>query len=135
MSHEILILQVIFDVAIAAYILVTRYYERKEKEGLLRLIDSLRQLVDKQKKLIELANARLGEHQERIANILEDIRRKNMLLTELLTTMKNKTFEGNIRERIIKLKRDGRSIDDIAKELNMNKGEVELIIKLYEEVD
>ena len=134
MSSEVLVLQVIFDVAIAGYILLSRYYEKKEKEGLLRLVDSLRNLVEKQKQLIEIANSRIGEHQDRITRILEDIRKKNMLLTELLTTIKNKTYEDGLKERIIRLKERGKSIEEIAKELNMSAGEVELIIKLYEEV-
>jgi len=135
MSNEIIVLQVIFDVAIAGYILISRYYEKREKEGLLKLIESLRNLVEKQKQLIELANVRIGEHQDRISKILEDIRRKNMLLTELLTTIKNRTFEDSLRDKILRLKRAGKSIEEIAKELNMSKGEIELIIKLYEEVE
>ncbi len=134
MSSEVLVLQVIFDVAIAGYILLSRYYEKKEKESLLRLVDSLRNLVEKQKQLIEIANLRIGEHQDRITRILEDIRKKNMLLTELLTTIKNKTYEESLKEKIIRLKESGKSIEEIAKELNMSRGEVELIIKLYEEV-
>ncbi len=134
MSNEILVLQVIFDVAIVGYILLNRYYEKREKESLLKLVDSLRNLVEKQKQLIEIANLRIGEQQDRITRILEDIRKKNMLLTELLTTIKNKTYEDSLKDRIINLKKSGKSIEEIAKELNMSTGEVELIIKLYEEV-
>ncbi len=132
--NEVLILQVIFDVAIAGYILLSRYYEKKEKESLLRLVDSLRKLVEKQKQLIEMANIRIGEHQDRITTILDDIRRKNILLTELLTTIKNKTYEEDLKDRILKMNSEGKSKEEIAKELNMSAGEVELIIKLYEEV-
>jgi len=134
MSSEVWILQVIFDIAIVVYILLSRYYEKKEKESLLKLIESLRNLVEKQKQLIEIANLRIGDQQDRISKILEDIRRKNMLLTELLTTIKNKTYEDSLKEKIIRMKREGKSIDEMAKELNMSKGEIELIIKLYEEV-
>ncbi len=134
MSNEALILQVIFDVAVVFYILLSRYYEKKEKESLLKLIESLRNLVEKQKQLIEIANLRIGDQQERISKILEDIRRKNMLLTELLTTIKNKTYEDSLKEKIIRMKREGKSVEEMAKELNMSKGEIELIIKLYEEV-
>ncbi len=134
MSNEAWILQVIFDIAIVFYILLSRYYEKKEKESLLKLIESLRNLVEKQKQLIEIANLRIGDQQDRISKILEDIRRKNMLLTELLTTIKNKTYEDSLKEKIIRMKREGKSVEEMAKELNMSKGEIELIIKLYEEV-
>ncbi len=133
-TNEVLILQVVFDVAIAVYILLSRYYESKEKESLLKLVDSLRKLVEKQKQLIEVANIRIGEHQDRITSILDDIRRKNMLLTELLTTIKNKTYEEDLKNKILRLKNEGKSKEEIAKALNMSTGEVELIIKLYEEV-
>ncbi len=134
MLNEAWILQVIFDVAIVFYILLSRYYEKKEKDSLLKLIESLRNLVEKQKQLIEIANLRIGDQQDRISKILEDIRRKNMLLTELLTTIKNKTYEDSLKEKILRMKKEGKSIDEMAKELNMSKGEIELIIKLYEEV-
>ena len=133
-TNEVLILQVVFDVAIAVYILLSRYYESKEKKSLLKLVDSLRKLVEKQKQLIEVANIRIGEHQDRITSILDDIRRKNMLLTELLTTIKNKTYEEDLKNKILRLKSEGKSKEEIAKALNMSTGEVELIIKLYEEV-
>ncbi|WP_022669589.1 helix-turn-helix domain-containing protein [Hippea alviniae] len=126
------ILQIIFDLAVAGYILATKYFEKKEKESLLRLIESLRNLVEKQKQLIDIANSRINEHQDRLARILEDIRKKNMLLTELLTTIKNKSYEDEMKLEIIRLKNSGKSVDEIAKKLKMSKGEVELILKLYE---
>jgi len=65
--------------------------------------------------------------------LLEDVRRKNTLLTDLLTTIKNKTYKDSLKNNIIEMKNNNESIDNIAKKLNMSKGEVELIIKLYEE--
>jgi hypothetical protein len=123
----------VFDIAVAGYILISRYFERKEKESLLKLIESLRNLVEKQKQLLDIANVRISDHQERLGKILEDIRRKNMLLTELLTTIKNKSYEDDIKRSIIAMRNNGRSIDEIAKQFKMSKGEVELILNLYEE--
>ncbi len=126
------ILQIIFDLAVVGYILTSKYFEKKEKDSLLKLVESLRNLVEKQKELIDVANSRINEHQDRLARILDDIRKKNTLLTELLTTIKNKSYEDELKLKIIKLKNSGKSVDEIAKELKMSKGEVELILKLYE---
>ncbi len=133
MNNNILILQVIFDVAIVLYILSSKYFSSKEKEGTLKLIESLRVLLEKQKELINTANNKIMEQQERLNNLLEDVRRKNTLLTDLLTTIKNKTYKDSLKDSIIEMKNKNESIDSIAKKLNMSKGEVELIIKLYEE--
>ena len=127
------LLQIIFDIGVVGYILFSRYIEKKEKESLLRLVESLRNLVEKQKKLIEIANVRISEHQERLGRIFDDIQKKNTLLTQLLSTINAKTLGKDVKEQIIMLSRSGKSIDEIAKQLKMNKGEVELIIKLYEE--
>ncbi|AEA34454.1 helix-turn-helix domain-containing protein [Hippea maritima] len=135
MNSEFWILQVIFDVGLVGYILLSRYYERKERDGLLKLIESLKNLVEKQKELLNIANLRITDHQDRLNRILDDIRKKNTLLTELLSTIKNKTYEEDVKFKIIRLKHEGKNIDEIAKQLNMSKGEVELIIKLYEGVD
>ncbi len=133
MNETIMILQAIFDIAVAAYIFTSRYFNNKEKESILKLIEGMRNLLDKQKYLLNIANDRIMEQQERINSLLEDVRRKNMLLTELLTTIRNKTFESDLKERIIRMKKEGVPLDEIAKSVKMNKGEVELIIKLYEE--
>jgi len=133
MNNNILILQVIFDVAVVLYILSSKYFASKEKEGILQLIESLKILLEKQKELINTANNRIMEQQERLNSLLEDVRRKNTLLTDLLTTIKNKTYKDSLKNNIIEMKNNNESIDNIAKKLNMSKGEVELIIKLYEE--
>ncbi len=133
MSNSILILQVIFDIAIVLYILSSKYFNNKEKEGVLQLIESLRTLLEKQKELINTANNRIMEQQSKLNSLLEDVRRKNTLLTDLLTTIKNKTYKDNLKDRIIEMKRNNESIDNISKKMNMSKGEIELIIKLYEE--
>ncbi|WP_156957535.1 DUF6115 domain-containing protein [Hippea jasoniae] len=125
--------QIMFDIGVVGYILFSRYIEKKEKESLLRLVESLRNLVEKQKKLIEIANVRISEHQERLGRIFDDIQKKNTLLTQLLSTINAKTLGKDVKEQIIMLSRSGKSTDEIAKQLKMNKGEVELIIKLYEE--
>ncbi|WP_025209306.1 helix-turn-helix domain-containing protein [Hippea sp. KM1] len=135
MNSEFWILQAIFDLGLVGYILLSRYYEKKEREGLLRLIESLKNLVEKQKELINIANLRITDHQDRLNSILDDIRKKNTLLTELLSTIKNKTYQDDVKLRVISLKQEGKSVDEIAKQLNMSKGEVELIIKLYEGVE
>ncbi len=133
MNENILILQAIFDIAIVIYILMTRYFTNRERESILKLIESLRLLLDKQRELINTANNRIMEQQERINRLLEDVRRKNSLLTELLTTIKNKSYKPDIKNRIIEMRKSNMSLDEIAKNLNMSKGEIELIIKLYEE--
>ncbi len=133
MNSNILILQVVFDIAIVLYILTSKYFNTKEKESILQLIESLKNLLERQKELINTANNKIMEQQERLNNLLEDVRRKNTLLTDLLTTIKNKTYKNNLKEQIIAMKNNNISIEEIAKDMNMSKGEVELIIKLYEE--
>ncbi len=133
MDNNILILQAIFDIVIVLYILFSKYFSNKEKDSVLKLIESLRNLLEKQKEVIETANSKIMEQQERLNGLLDDVRRKNTLLRDLLTTIKNKTYESSLKENIIQMRNDNESIDDIAKKMNMSKGEIELIIKLYEE--
>ncbi len=133
MNDNILVLQAIFDVAVVLYILLSKYFSAKEKNGILQLVESLRNLLEKQKELINTANNKIMEQQDRLNLLLEDVRRKNTLLTDLLTTIKNKTYKNSLKDKIIEMKNDNKSIDDMARELNMSKGEIELIIKLYEE--
>ena len=133
MNDNILVLQAIFDVAVVLYILLSKYFSAKEKNGILQLVESLRNLLEKQKELINTANNKIMEQQDRLNLLLEDVRRKNTLLTDLLTTIKNKTYKNSLKDKIIDMKNDNKNIDDMARELNMSKGEIELIIKLYEE--
>jgi DNA-binding transcriptional regulator GbsR (MarR family) len=133
MSDNILILQAVFDIAIVAYILLMKHFDNKEKESMLKLVDSLRGLLEKQKQLIDTANNRIMEQQDKLNHLLEDVKRKNTLLTDLLTTIKNKTYKESLKDKIMHMKNSSVSLDDMAKELNMTKGEIELIIKLYEE--
>ncbi len=133
MNENILILQAIFDIAIVLYLLASRYFSNVERKSILVLIDGLRLLLEKQRELINTANNRIVEQQEKINSLLEDVRRKNMLLTELLSTIKNKSYKPEIKNQIIEMKNSNMKVDEIAKSLNMSKGEVELIIKLYEE--
>ena len=133
MNDNILVLQAIFDVAVVLYILLSKYFSAKEKNGILQLVESLRNLLEKQKELINTANNKIMEQQDRLNLLLEDVRRKNTLLTDLLTTIKNKTYKNSLKDKIIEMKNDNKSIDNMARELNMSKGEIELIIKLYEE--
>ncbi len=133
MSNNLLILQAIFDVAVVLYILLSKYFENKEKDSMLQLIDSLRSLLEKQKQLIDTANKRIMDQQKKLNGLLEDVKRKNNLLTELLSTIKNKTYKDTLKDKILSMKENNKTLDEIAKEMNMSKGEIELIIKLYEE--
>ncbi len=133
MNDNLLILQAIFDVSVVLYILLSKYFDNKEKDSMLKLVESLRNLLEKQKQLIDSANQRIMEQQNRLNTLLEDVKRKNMLLMELLSTIKNKTYKDTVKEKIIEMKNKNATLDEIAKELKMSKGEIELIIKLYEE--
>ena len=133
MNDSILILQAIFDIAVVLYILLSRYSNSKEKNSVLQLVESLRSLLEKQKELIDAANNRTMEQQNKLNSILEDVRRKNTLLTDILSTIKNKTYKKNLKDEIVEMKLNNVSLDEIAKKLNMTKGEVDLIIKLYGE--
>ncbi len=133
MNDSILFLQAIFDIAVVLYILLSRYFNSKEKNSVLQLVESLKNLLEKQKELIDAANNRTMEQQNKLNSILEDVRRKNTLLTDILSTIKNKTYKKSVKDEIIEMKLNNVSLDEIAKKLNMTKGEVELIIKLYGE--
>ncbi len=130
---NIIVLQVIFDVAVVLYILVNKYFDSKEKKSSIKLIESLKSLLEAQKNVISSSNEMVLKQQKKLNMIIDDVKKKDMLLTELLTTIKNKTYGESLKDRILNMKKEGIPIDEIAKELKMNKGEVELIVKLYRE--
>ncbi len=132
-NDKLFILQAIFDIAIVIYILLSKHFESKDKGNMIKLVESLKNLLEKQKQLIDNANNKILEQQSRLNILLEDVKRKNSLLTDLLTTIKNKTYKDSLRKRIMSMKNSNISTEDMAKELNMTKGEIELIINLYEE--
>ncbi len=128
-----IITQAIFDILIVAYILILRYFDKKENGSFIKLIDSLKNLLERQKNLIDSANEKIVAQQRNLNVLLDDVKRKNSLLTELLTTIKNKTYKDSLKNSIMLMKKDGMNIEDIAKNARLSSGEVELIIKLYEE--
>jgi len=128
-----IITQAIFDILIVAYILIIRYFDKKENESFVKLTNSLKNLLERQKNLIDSANEKIVGQERSLNIILDDVKRKNNLLTELLTTIKNKTYKDSLKNSIILMKKDGMNIEDIAKNVHLSSGEVELILKLYEE--
>ena len=128
-----IITQAIFDILIVAYILIIRYFDKKENESFVKLTNSLKNLLERQKNLIDSANEKIVGQERNLNIILDDVKRKNNLLTELLTTIKNKTYKDSLKNSIILMKKDGMNIEDIAKNVHLSSGEVELILKLYEE--
>jgi len=128
-----IITQAIFDILIVAYILIVRYFDKKENESFIKLTDSLKNLLERQKNLIESANEKIVGQERNLNIMLDDVKRKNNLLTELLTTIKNRTYKDSLKNSIILMKKDGMNIEDIAKNVHLSSGEIELIIKLYEE--
>lgn len=131
--HTVIITQAIFDILIVAYVLIVRYFDKKENESFLKLTNSLKNLLKKQKDLIDSANDKIVGQEHNLNILLDDVKRKNNLLTELLTTIKNKTYKDSLRNSIMLMKKDGMSVEDIAKNVHLSSGEVELIIKLYQE--
>ncbi len=128
-----LLLQSFFDVLIVGYIIFSHQSSKKEISAFVKLARTLNTLVDKQKKLLDETNTRLLEQERELGMLIDDVHRKNALLNELLSTIKSRTYKGSLRKDILLMNERGIGIEEIAKELGLTKGEVELIIKLYEE--
>jgi DNA-directed RNA polymerase specialized sigma subunit len=127
--------QIIFDIALLAYLVWQKYINAKLNSSYSSLIVSIKDLLNTQKDMIELANKKIESQQESLAKVLDDVRRKNSILTELIKSVKIKTFENDTKEKIIQMFNRSLSIEEIADQLNIPKGEVDLILKLYKGVE
>jgi|GEM_PF-2458990 DNA-directed RNA polymerase specialized sigma subunit len=127
--------QIIFDIALLAYLVWQKYINAKLNSSYSSLIVSIKDLLNTQKDMIELANKKIESQQESLAKVLDDVRQKNSVLTELIKSVKIKTFENDTKEKIIQMFNRSLSIEEIADQLNIPKGEVDLILKLYKGVE
>ncbi|OSS43063.1 hypothetical protein DESAMIL20_171 [Desulfurella amilsii] len=127
--------QIIFDIVLLAYLLWQKYINSKLNNSYSSLIMSIKDLLNTQKDMIELANKKIESQQESLAKVLDDVRQKNSVLTELIKSVKIKTFENDTKEKIIQMFNQNLSIEEIANQLNISKGEVDLILKLYKEAE
>jgi len=127
--------QVIFDISIIVYLLWEKYINSKLNKSYGALIASIKDLLDVQKTMIDQANKRIESQKEDIARVLEDIRHKNSVLTELIKSVKINIFEESTREKVLKMFEKQLSVEEIAKQLGIPKGEIDLILKLYKEVE
>ena len=127
--------QIIFDIVLLVYLVWQKYINAKLNSSYSSLIVSIKDLLNTQKDMIELANKKIESQQESLAKVLDDVRRKNSILTELIKSVKIKTFENDTKEKIIQMFNRSLSIEEIADQLNIPKGEVDLILKLYKGVE
>ncbi|MGE4547087.1 MAG: hypothetical protein AB7E28_04865 [Desulfurella sp.] len=127
--------QIIFDIALLAYLVWQKYINAKLNSSYSSLIVSIKDLLNTQKDMIELANKKIESQQESLSKVLDDVRQKNSVLTELIKSVKIKTFENDTKEKIIQMFNRSLSIEEIADQLNIPKGEVDLILKLYKGVE
>jgi Na+/phosphate symporter len=123
--------QIIFDIVLLVYLVWQKYINAKLNSSYSSLIVSIKDLLNTQKDMIELANKKIESQQESLAKVLDDVRQKNSILTELIKSVKIKTFENDTKEKIIQMFNRSLSIEEIADQLNIPKGEVDLILKLY----
>jgi len=127
--------QIIFDIVLLVYLVWQKYINAKLNSSYSSLIVSIKDLLNTQKDMIELANKKIESQQESLAKVLDDVRQKNSILTELIKSVKIKTFENDTKEKIIQMFNLSLSIEEIADQLNIPKGEVDLILKLYKGVE
>jgi Na+/phosphate symporter len=127
--------QIIFDIALLVYLVWQKYINAKLNNSYSSLIVSIKDLLNTQKDMIELANKKIESQQESLSKVLDDVRQKNSVLTELIKSVKIKTFENDTKEKIIQMFKRSLSIEEIADQLNIPKGEVDLILKLYKGVE
>jgi len=127
--------QIIFDIVLLAYLVWQKYINAKLNSSYTSLIVSIKDLLNTQKDMIELANKKIESQQESLAKVLDDVRQKNSVLTELIKSVKIKTFENDTKEKIIQMFNRSLSIEEIADQLNIPKGEVDLVLKLYKGVE
>jgi Na+/phosphate symporter len=127
--------QIIFDIVLLVYLVWQKYINAKLNSSYSSLIVSIKDLLNTQKDMIELANKKIESQQESLAKVLDDVRQKNSVLTELIKSVKIKTFENDTKEKIIQMFNRSLSIEEIADQLNIPKGEVDLILKLYKGVE
>ncbi|HEX13525.1 MAG: DUF6115 domain-containing protein [Desulfurella sp.] len=127
-----IILQVLFDIIVMAYLIWQKYIDTKLNRSYSSLIMSIKDLLNQQKNMIELANKKIESQQASLVKVLDDVRQKNTVLTELIKSVKIKTFENDTKEKIIQMFNKQLSIEEISNQLNIPKGEVELIVKLYQ---
>ncbi|WP_428111943.1 DUF6115 domain-containing protein [Desulfurella sp.] len=115
-----------------AYLIWQKYIDSKLNRSYSSLIMSIKDLLNQQKNMIELANKKIESQQASLVKVLDDVRQKNTVLTELIKSVKIKTFENDTKEKIIQMFNKQLSIEEISNQLNIPKGEVELIVKLYQ---
>ncbi|MGC8501992.1 DUF6115 domain-containing protein [Desulfurella sp.] len=134
-ENVFIFIQVLFDIILFAYLLWQKYINSKLNNSYSSLIASIKTLLNTQKDMIELANKKIESQQESLALLLDDVRQKNSVLTELIKSVKIKTFENDTKEKILQMFRQHLSIEEIANKLDIPKGEIDLIVKLYKGVE
>lgn len=134
-ENVFIFIQVLFDIILVVYLLWQKYINSKLNNSYSSLIVSIKDLLNTQKDMIELANKKIESQQESLALVLDDVRQKNSVLTELIKTVKIKTFENDTKEKILQMFKQHLSIEEIANQLDIPKGEVDLIVKLYKGVE
>ncbi len=127
--------QILFDIVVFVYLLWQKYINSKLNNSYTSLIVSIKDLLNTQKDMIDLANKKIESQQESLSRVLDDIRQKNSVLTELIKSVKIKTFENDTKERILQMFKESLSVEEIANQLGIPKGEIDLILKLYKEVE
>ncbi len=125
--------QILFDIVVFAYLLWQKYINSKLNNSYTSLIVSIKDLLNTQKDMIDLANKKIESQQESLVRVLDDVRQKNSVLTELIKSVKIKTFENDTKERILQMFKESSSVEEIANQLGIPKGEIDLILKLYKE--
>ncbi len=134
MKQNILVyFQILFDIVVFAYLLWQKYINSKLNNSYTSLIVSIKDLLNTQKDMIDLANKKIESQQESLVRVLDDVRQKNSVLTELIKSVKIKTFENDTKERILQMFKESSSVEEIANQLGIPKGEIDLILKLYKE--
>ncbi|WP_291493589.1 hypothetical protein [Desulfurella sp.] len=131
-ENTFIIFQILFDIVIIGYLVWQKYIDSKLNRSYSSLIVSIKDLLNQQKNMIELANKKIESQQESLVKVLDDVRQKNTVLTELIKSVKIKTFENDTKEKIMQMFNKQISIEEISNQLNIPKGEVELIVKLYQ---
>ena len=131
-ENTFIIFQILFDIVIIGYLVWQKYIDSKLNRSYSSLIVSIKDLLNQQKNMIELANKKIESQQESLVKVLDDVRQKNTVLTELIKSVKIKTFENDTKEKIMQMFNKQISIEEISNQLHIPNGEVELIVKLYQ---
>jgi len=99
----------------------------KEEEDIFYLKKNLEEMLDELKVVGSNVIKEVNEKREFLEKLIKEADQR----IEELNLLLHKQGEDPKYMKIYQLSKEGKSLDKIARKLNMNKGEIELILKLY----